>query len=124
MDAAMMKNQMVVASNTTTTTDCKKMEQDGFSLPQMDTETIVTVTDKIKIELAKAGVDISYFGDSLSAEQLEEISGNAVLAQKPERYSRCRQTCRLLLTILKTVKNLFKKRLSFTSQMTGRLNIC
>ena len=82
MDAAMMKNQMVVASNTTTTTDCKKMEQDGFSLPQMDTETIVTVTDKIKIELAKAGVDISYFGDSLSAEQLEEISGNAVLAQK------------------------------------------
>lgn len=82
MDAAMMKNQMVVASNTTTTTDCKKMEQDGFSLPQMDMETVVTVTDKIKMELAKAGVDISYFGDSLSAEQLEEISGNAVLAQK------------------------------------------
>ncbi len=82
MDAAMMKNQMVVASNTTTTTDCKKMEEDGFSLPQMNTETIITVTDKIKMELAKAGVDISYFGDSLSAEQLESMSGNAVLAQK------------------------------------------
>ena len=82
IDATVMKNQMVVAANTTTTTDCKKMEDDGFSLQQTEAKTVVTVTDKIKIELAKAGVDISYFGDSFSAEQLEALAGNAALAQK------------------------------------------
>ncbi len=82
IDAAVMKNQMVVAANTTTTTDCKKMEEEGFSLQQTDAKTVVTVTDKIKMELAKAGVDISYFGDQLSADQLEELAGNAALAQK------------------------------------------
>ncbi len=82
IDAGLMKNKMVVASNTTTTTDCKHVEQDGFSLQQTEIETIVTVTDKIKIELAKAGVDISYFGDSLSAEQLEKFGQNAALARQ------------------------------------------
>lgn len=82
MDTASMKDQMVVASNTTTATDCRKMEEEGFSLQQTDVKTVVTVTDKIKMELAKAGVDISYFGDSLSAEQLEAFAGNAAFAQE------------------------------------------
>jgi len=63
IDAELMKNKMVVASNTTTTTDCRQAEQDGFSLTQTDMQTVVTAIDKIKIELAKAGVDVSYFGD-------------------------------------------------------------
>jgi len=82
MDAAVMKNQMVVASNTTTPTDCKKMEEEGFSLQQTQAHTVVTVTDKIKMELAKAGVDISYFGDDLSADQLKELAGNEALARE------------------------------------------
>ncbi len=82
IDSALMKKKMVVAANTTTTTDCAKMEEEGFSLQQTEAKTIVTVTDKIKMELAKAGVDISYFGDDLSAEQLEALAGNAVLAQE------------------------------------------
>lgn len=82
MDAAAMKNQMVVAANTTTAADCKKMDEEGFSLQQTEARTVITVTDKIKMELAKAGVDISYFGDQLSADQLEELAGNAALAQK------------------------------------------
>ncbi len=82
MDSALMKKKMVVAANTTTPTDCAKMKEEGFSLQQTDAKTIVTVTDKIKMELAKAGVDISYFGDDLSAEQLESLAGNAALAQE------------------------------------------
>lgn len=82
MDTASMKDQMVVASNTTTATDCKKVEEEGFSLQQTDIRTVVTVTDKIKMELAKAGVDVSCFGDGLSAEQIEAFAGNAALAQK------------------------------------------
>lgn len=82
IDAGLMKNKMVVASNTTTTTDCRQAEQDGFSLTQTDVQTVVTAIDKIKIELAKAGVDVSYFGDSLSAEQLESFGGSAAIARQ------------------------------------------
>ena len=82
MDTASMKDQMVVASNTTTAADCKKVEEEGFSLQQTDIRTVVTVTDKIKMELAKAGVDVSSFGGGLSAEQIEAFAGNAALAQK------------------------------------------
>lgn len=82
MDTASMKNQMVVASNTITAADCRQVEEEGFSLQQTDIRTVVTVTDKIKMELAKAGVDISYFGDNLSAEQIEAFAGNAAFAQK------------------------------------------
>lgn len=42
--------------------------------------TIVTETDKIKAQLAKAGVDISFFGDDLTMEQLEAITGSVELA--------------------------------------------
>lgn len=82
IDAQQMKQTMVVASHTTTATDCKQMEDDGFSLHQTDMKTVVTVVDKIKLELAKAGVDISYFGDGLSAEQIEAVTGNAAMAQE------------------------------------------
>ena len=73
---------MAVAANTTTKTDCKQIEEDGFSLDRTDVKTIVTVTDKIKMQLAKAGVDISYFGDSLNAQQLEEVAGSTAAAQQ------------------------------------------
>lgn len=82
IDAQQMKQTMVVASHTTTAADCKQMEEDGFSLQHTDMKTVVTVVDKIKLELAKAGVDISYFGDSLSAQQIEAVTGNAAMAQE------------------------------------------
>lgn len=82
LDVTQKKNEMVVASNSATPQDCKKMEEDGFSLPDTEIETVVTETDKIKMQLAKAGVDISYFGDSLSAEQLEEVFGSAAVVQQ------------------------------------------
>ena len=82
MDAAQMKKKMVVASDATTATDCRQVEEEGFSLDNTDVQTIVTVVDKIKMQLAKAGVDISGFGDSLSVKQLEEIAGGAAQAQQ------------------------------------------
>ena len=74
------KNEMVIVSNTTSAEDYKKMEEDGFSLADMDSRTIITVTDKIKAVLAKAGVDISQYGDTLTKEQLQEITGNPAVA--------------------------------------------
>lgn len=69
-------------ANTTSTEDLKKMEEDGFSISDADSHTIITVTDKIKAALAKAGVDVSSMGGTLTKEQLEEITGSPVVTQQ------------------------------------------
>lgn len=82
MSAENRKNQMVVVSNTASAQDLEEMEKEGFSALDTDSHTILTVTDKIKAVLAKAGVDISIYGDSLSVEQLEEVTGSRELANQ------------------------------------------
>lgn len=80
MDAGERKAQMAVLAETTSPEDYKKMQEDGFSLDDTTSNKIVTVTDKIKAQLAKAGVDISRFGDDLDFEQLAQITGSPELA--------------------------------------------
>lgn len=80
LDASERKEQMAVLANTTSVEDYARMQEEGFSLDETTSNTIVTETDKIKAQLAKAGVDISFFGDDLSMEQLEAIAGSAELA--------------------------------------------
>lgn len=83
------RNQMAVLANTTSTEDLAKMQEDGYSLSDMDSRTILTVTDKIKAQLAKAGVDVSIYGDTISREELEEITGSeAVAAQIAQELKR------------------------------------
>lgn len=79
------KTQMAVLSNTLSPEDYKKMQEEGFSIHETDGNTIVTVTDKIKAQLAKAGVDVSAMGDSLTKEQLEAIGGSLAAAKELER---------------------------------------
>lgn len=80
LDATLMKNEMLFAGNSATTKDCVGIGKDGFSLGGTDVETIVTETDKMKMQLAKAGVDVSCMGDGLSEEVLSEMTGNPALA--------------------------------------------
>ncbi len=80
MDAGERKAQMAVLAETTSPEDYKKMQEEGFSLDDTTSNKIVTVTDKIKAQLAKAGVDISAFGDDLDFEQLVQITGSPELA--------------------------------------------
>lgn len=82
MDAEQMKNSMLFASQTTSPQDYDKLNEDGFSLNDTKIETVVTETDKIKLALAKAGVDISAFGDGLSKEQIEAMTGSVVMANE------------------------------------------
>lgn len=82
MSAANRKNQMIIITNTASAEDLAEMEKDGFSSLDMDSHTILTVTDKIKAVLAKAGVDISIYGDSLSVEELEAATGSKAAANK------------------------------------------
>lgn len=63
------RNDMIVTASTTTSDDYKAAKDDGY-------DVIVTETDKIKAVLAKAGVDISIYGDDLSREQLTDITGS------------------------------------------------
>lgn len=79
-DAVQQKNEMVVGVNKTTAKHADEIENDGFSLPDTDIHTIVTETDKIQAQLAKAGKDTSYFTDTPSEAQLEAIAGSAALA--------------------------------------------
>ena len=84
MSAANRKNQMVVVSNTASSADLEEMSKDGFDCMDADSHTIVTVTDKIKAVLARAGVDISIYGDDLSSAELEELTGNPAVAAQIE----------------------------------------
>lgn len=85
LDAAMRKNQMAVLSNTMTPEDYKKAQEEGFSVHSTSGGTIVTVTDKIKAQLAKAGVDVSHMGGALTKEQLEEIGGSLAAANQLQK---------------------------------------
>ncbi|MBQ3558684.1 MAG: hypothetical protein IJA07_04140 [Agathobacter sp.] len=85
MSAENRKNQMVVVSNTASSADLEEMSKDGFDCMDADSHTIITVTDKIKAVLAKAGVDISIYGDELSSEELEALTGNPAVAAQIER---------------------------------------
>lgn len=84
LDATARKNQMAVLSHTTSAEDYEKMQEEGFSLDATNGNTIVTVTDKIKMQIAKAGGDISCFGDDLSTAEIEAMTGNAALASQLE----------------------------------------
>lgn len=77
------RNDMIVTASTTTSDDYKAAKDDGY-------DVIVTETDKIKAVLAKAGVDISIYGDDLSKEQLTDITGSqaeaAMLVNQMKAY--------------------------------------
>lgn len=77
------RNDMIVTASTTTSDDYKAAKDDGY-------DVIVTETDKIKAVLAKAGVDISIYGDDLSKEQLTDITGSqteaAMLVNQMKTY--------------------------------------
>ena len=79
LTASARRNEMAVIANTTTPEDFSKMQEDGFSISDMKGSTIVTVTDKIKVALAKGGRDVS-FGSTMSEAEIAEITGNEDLA--------------------------------------------
>ncbi len=85
MEVKLYKKQMETVTNTATADDCAKMDEDGSPLNSTEVKAVVTEMDKIKMQLAKAGVDISIFGDDLSMEQLAEMLGSAGMAYQMEQ---------------------------------------
>ena len=77
-----MKDKMIVMSNTMSDEAYKKAAENGYSLSDMDPEEAVTIADEIKITMAKAGVVIKGYNDDLTAEQLEAVTGSAAMANE------------------------------------------
>lgn len=123
IDLDLIKTQMAVLSNTLTGEDAKHLHEEGYSLNDAQAETIVTVMDKIKMELAKSGMDISVFGDDLSMDQLEAMTGNAAsAAQMASDLRQCSEGDIAYLTeheLEPTIENLYWAQHSGSSCKSG-----
>ena len=85
MDAKTQQDYMTLMSNTMSEEDYKKLQEDGFSLRQMDPEEAVTILDKIKAEMARSGKKVAGYNDDLDRETLEAALGSQALALAVER---------------------------------------
>ena len=65
---------------TMTDVDYSKAKEDGFSLQKDEISEVVTVVDKIKMELAKSGDGYIVIGDDLSREAIEDYTNSPLLA--------------------------------------------
>lgn len=80
MSDTAMKNQMVAkATADLSAGDVQAADEEGFDYRNMNPEELVTVGDKIRLNLAKAGADVSKFG-GVSDAAIEESAGNAAQA--------------------------------------------
>lgn len=74
------KDFMIVMSNSVSGEDLKKMKEEGFEPGSTDVETYVSMVDKIKVTLAKAGVEIAGYTDDIDIATIQEIAGISVNA--------------------------------------------
>ncbi len=80
-DVQNMRNQLTVMSHTMSDEDFAKMQKEGYDPSEMDPEEAVTILDKIKSELVKAGVHVEGYTDSMDMDTLAAALGSEVLAQ-------------------------------------------
>lgn len=76
------KDFMIVMSNSVSGEDYEKMQEDGFRADKTDVETYVSIVDRIKVTLAKAGIQISGYNDDLDTAIVEEITGSHIDANE------------------------------------------
>ena len=80
-DVQAMQNQMTVMSHTMSDEDYARMTREGYDPSQMDPREAVTILDKIKAELVKAGCHIVGYTDTLDMDTLMAAVGDPGLAQ-------------------------------------------
>ncbi len=78
------RNGFIMSVMNTTGKDIQEMQKQGLSPENIDPRDFVTVSDKIKVSLAKGGVDVSAMG-GLDSETIEKVTGNASVASGIER---------------------------------------
>ena len=77
-DVQNQKDFMLVMSSCVSGEDLQKMQEEGFHPGSTDVETYVSIVDKIKVTLARAGVEIVGYNDNIDVDTIEEITGSRV----------------------------------------------
>jgi len=80
-DVAVSRDFMTVMSHTMSEEDYAKMQEEGFDPGSMDPEEAVTIVDRIKAELARAGKHIEGYTDDLDMDKLAQALGSETLAR-------------------------------------------
>ncbi len=80
-DVQQTQNQMTVMAHTMSDEDFAKMAEEGYDPSQMDPRDAVTILDKIKAELVKAGRRVAGYTDTLDMDTLAAAVGDMGLAQ-------------------------------------------
>ncbi len=80
-DVQIMQNQMTVMSHTMSDEDYARMAEKGYDPREMDPQETVTILDKIKAELVKAGCNVAGYTDTLDMDTLAAAVGDRGLAQ-------------------------------------------
>lgn len=81
IDVGVSRDYMTVMSHTLSEEDYAKMQEEGFDLGDMDPEEAVTIVDKIKAELVRAGKNIVGYTDDMDVDTLASALGSRTLAQ-------------------------------------------
>lgn len=81
VDASVQQDYMTLMSNTMSDEDYAQFVRDGFDPKDMDPAETVTILDKIKAEMAKAGKQVAGYNDDLDVEMLKAALGSENLAQ-------------------------------------------
>ncbi len=79
-NVSVQKDFMIVMSSCVSGEDLQRMQEEGFRPGSTDVETYVNIVDKIKVTLARAGVEIAGYNDDLDVEKIEQITGNKASA--------------------------------------------
>ncbi|MCI9336369.1 MAG: hypothetical protein HFH93_02325 [Lachnospiraceae bacterium] len=80
-DVALQRDYMTVMSHTMSEEDYARLKEEGFDLGSMDPEEAVTIVDKIKAELVRAGENIVGYTDDMSMDKLASALGSQALAR-------------------------------------------
>lgn len=79
--AAVQQDYMTLMSNTMSEKDYAKLQEEGFDFGSMEPGEAVTIVDKIKAELVRAGKQIAGYTDTVDLETLTAALGSQTLAQ-------------------------------------------
>ncbi len=81
-DEMLNRNYMAVMANTMSGRDFKELVEQGYAPGEMQPEDAVNSLDRMKAELARAGIHVAGYTDMVSEEALEEVTGSAALARE------------------------------------------
>lgn len=81
IDVGVRRDYMTVMSHTLSEEDYAKMQEEGFDLGDMDPDEAVTIVDKIKAELVRAGKNIVGYTDDMDVDTLASALGSQTLAR-------------------------------------------